>query len=180
MNYRLMILPVIVIAVVLGGARLRALGAASRLTRLQRREYVVTQVAAIGSGDQRSAVRARVPFRCSGARFHRPALGPSIACNALFCIGASLLTRTYCPGVVTSVVLYLPVALLMLAAVVRDEILFRCPKSHLGQGVRAMHKFVWGAGFRMGMPKRMPKPCAVRVYGHSSGFASTRSRDSTI
>ena len=93
--------------------------------RYSRRQYVVTHLAGIALATSGALLVRAFPSGLATLAFIGLLFGPSIACNALFHIGANLLTRAYCPGVVTSVVLYLPVALLVLFTVVRDGILSR-------------------------------------------------------
>jgi Protein of unknown function with HXXEE motif len=83
--------------------------------RYSRRQYVVTHLAAIALATSGALLVRAFPSGLATLAFIGLLFGPSIACSALFHIGASLLTRRYCPGVVTSVVLYLPVALLILS-----------------------------------------------------------------
>jgi Protein of unknown function with HXXEE motif len=47
-------------------------------------------------------------------------LGPGVFCNAWFHAGATVVTRTYCPGVVTGVLVYLPLSVILGALAVRD------------------------------------------------------------
>ena len=42
--------------------------------------------------------------------FFAVAFGPGVFCNALFHIGASIRFRTYCPGALTGLLVYLPLA----------------------------------------------------------------------
>jgi len=48
---------------------------------------------------------------------------PSVFFNALFHAGASLLTRTYCPGVVTAILIYLPLFILLIERVHAERLL---------------------------------------------------------
>jgi hypothetical protein len=92
-------------------------------TTYSRRGYVTTHVAAIVLSMMAAfAVRA-VPAAWSGLLFFGVFFGPSITCNALFHIGGTVLTRTYCPGVVTSVLLYVPVTVAVVGAALRDGVL---------------------------------------------------------
>jgi uncharacterized protein with HXXEE motif len=50
-------------------------------------------------------------------------LAPSVCFNALFHAGASLLTRTYCPGVVTAILIYLPLFILLTERVYTERLL---------------------------------------------------------
>jgi uncharacterized protein with HXXEE motif len=46
--------------------------------------------------------------------------GPGVFWNAWFHTGAALLTRQYCPGVVTSITVYLPLSVLIVTLAVRE------------------------------------------------------------
>lgn len=46
--------------------------------------------------------------------------GPGAFCNALFHAGATGLTRTYCPGVLTGLLLYVPLSALLVFLGLRD------------------------------------------------------------
>ena len=91
--------------------------------RYSRREYVATHVAALVVATSGALLVRLAPASWSAFVFFTAFFGPSIACNALFHIGGSLLTRTYCPGVVTSVVLYVPATVLLATAVLRAGLL---------------------------------------------------------
>jgi hypothetical protein len=47
--------------------------------------------------------------------------GPGVPCNAFFHAGASMVSRKYCPGVVTGLVVYLPLSALLATLAVREE-----------------------------------------------------------
>ncbi|MFN8640255.1 MAG: HXXEE domain-containing protein [Candidatus Binatia bacterium] len=55
--------------------------------------------------------------------FFALAFGPAVVCNALFHAGASLRTRTPCPGVLSSLTLYLPLAAWLGWLALRDALL---------------------------------------------------------
>ena len=46
--------------------------------------------------------------------------GPAVVWNACFHLGATLWSRTYCPGTVTGALLYLPLGVALAGAAVRD------------------------------------------------------------
>lgn len=62
---------------------------------------------------------------------------PGVFCNAFFHAGASLLSRTYCPGVVTGLLVYLPFSL-WLAALAHTEGLIGGPALALAFVVAAV------------------------------------------
>ena len=46
--------------------------------------------------------------------------GPGVFCNAWFHIGGTVLSRAYCPGVITGVLVYLPLSVLVVVSGIRD------------------------------------------------------------
>lgn len=50
-------------------------------------------------------------------------IGPGVFSNALFHTGASLVSRTYCPGVITSLVAYLPLSSTLAWLALREHLL---------------------------------------------------------
>jgi hypothetical protein len=87
------------------------------------REYVTTHIAAVFLSTLAALAVRTVPGMGSGLLFFGVLFGPSITCNALFHIGGTVLTRTYCPGVVTSLLLYLPATVVLIGAALRDGVL---------------------------------------------------------
>ena len=85
------------------------------------REYIVTHalalVFAIGAV---AIVRAFPTQPIVLFAFFALVFGPGAFCNALFHAGATVLTRTYCPGVVTGVLVYLPLSGLFVVLGLRD------------------------------------------------------------
>ncbi len=49
--------------------------------------------------------------------------GPGVFCNALFHAGASVWSRTYCPGAVTGLLVYLPFSLWLAALALHDGLI---------------------------------------------------------
>jgi len=92
-------------------------------TTYSRRGYVTTHVAAVALSVMAALAVRTVPGVWSGLLFFGAFFGPSIACNALFHIGGTVLTRTYCPGVMTSVLLYLPATIVVIGTALRDGVL---------------------------------------------------------
>jgi uncharacterized protein with HXXEE motif len=91
--------------------------------RYSRRDYVTTHVMALVFSIAATATVRRFPGTMSTAAFFALFFGPSIACNAVFHVAETAVTRTYCPGVATSVVLYLPAAALVTQAALRERLL---------------------------------------------------------
>ncbi len=91
--------------------------------RYSRREYERTHVATLVVATSGALLVRIIPGSWSTLVFFGLLFGPAVACNALFHIGASVVTRTFCPGVVTSAVLYVPATVVLIAAVLRDALL---------------------------------------------------------
>ena len=92
-------------------------------SRYTDREYVITHVLAIASAVAVALVVRAFPNRPVIFAMFAFAFGPGIACNALFHVGATVLSRHYCPGALTSIVLYVPLALWLMVLVVREGLL---------------------------------------------------------
>ena len=85
------------------------------------REYVVTHVLAVVSAALAVAlVRAFPAQPVVSFAFFAVVFGPGMFWNAWFHVGATILTRTYCPGLATGVTIYLPLSVLVVALAVRD------------------------------------------------------------
>src|SRR5438067_13056602 len=50
-------------------------------------------------------------------------LAPGLYFNTFFHLGASLLTRTYCPGVITALLPYVPLCITLTSFAIREELL---------------------------------------------------------
>ena len=59
---------------------------------------------------------------------------PGVLCNACFHVGASVLSRAYCPGAITGALLYVPLSL-WLAHLALDEGLLAAPALGLAGGI---------------------------------------------
>ncbi len=90
--------------------------------RYTHREYVITHVATLLVATFGAALARTWPGGWPAVVFFSLLFGPSIACNALFHIGASMVTRSYCPGAITSAVLYLPASVVVVGAALRDGV----------------------------------------------------------
>lgn len=67
----------------------------------------------------RRSVYARIPQTRSAPWV----VGPGILWNGFFHLGATLASRAYCPGAVTGVLVYVPLALVLARLVVREGLL---------------------------------------------------------
>ena len=79
------------------------------------REYIVTHGAAVAFAAV-SVVLVRVfPSAWAAFGFLSLVFFPSVLCNAIFHIGATALTRSYCPGVLSSALFYVPLSAVVVA-----------------------------------------------------------------
>jgi len=91
--------------------------------RYSDRAYGITHAFAIGSALALALLVRAFPAPWLLFPFFAFAFGPGVFCNALFHAGASLASRTYCPGTVTGLVVYLPLTVWLGTAVVREGLL---------------------------------------------------------
>jgi len=70
-------------------------------------DYEMIHIAGIIGAFVLAALVSRFPNRLIVFLFF--AFAPGLFCNTLFHIGGTVLTRTYCPGVITATIIYLPV-----------------------------------------------------------------------
>jgi uncharacterized protein with HXXEE motif len=87
------------------------------------REYVVTHAFAIASASAVVLLVRAFPNRFVVFVVLALAWGPGIACNAAFHLGATVMSRRYCPGVLTSLVLYAPLAVWLVTLALRDHVM---------------------------------------------------------
>ena len=89
--------------------------------RYSDREYVVTHALALsGAALAVVLVRAFPTQPIVSFAFFAIVFGPGIFWNAWFHISATVLTRTYCTGFVTGVIVYLPLWAVVVVLAVRD------------------------------------------------------------
>src|SRR5207248_3224607 len=91
--------------------------------RYSKSDYIKVHRAGLIAAFLWGAVIYSFPNRWSTSRFFLVTLAPGLFFNTLFHIGASLRTRTYCPGVITALLLYLPVSVLLTGLAYRDHLL---------------------------------------------------------
>ena len=91
------------------------------------REYITTHVAGVVVAIGAVGVIRWFPTTPVLFGFLAMVFGPGVFCNAWFHIGGTILSRTYCPGVITSVLVYLPLSLMVVAFGMRDG--FFTPRS---------------------------------------------------
>ncbi len=92
-------------------------------SRYTDREYLVTHALAIASAIAVVLLVRAFPNRFVVFAACALAWGPGIACNAVFHLGATAISRRYCPGALTSLGLYIPLAGWLIALAVRDGLL---------------------------------------------------------
>ena len=84
------------------------------------REYIVTHILAIVLAVGSVVLIRAFPNNWMLFGFWAFMFGPGIVCNALFHAGATALTRTYCPGVITSLLVYVPLSALLVFLALRE------------------------------------------------------------
>src|SRR5262245_32607560 len=84
------------------------------------REYITTHVVAVVMAIGAVGVVWWFPTAPVLFGFLAIVFGPGVFCNAWFHIGATLLSRTYCPGVITGVLVYLPLSLMVVVSGMRS------------------------------------------------------------
>jgi hypothetical protein len=72
------------------------------------------------------------------------AIAPGLLCNALFHSGASIVTRSYCPGVVSALVVYIPVFVTISVAAIRRGLI--TTDGLAGTALIALAFHVWEVG----------------------------------
>jgi uncharacterized protein with HXXEE motif len=87
------------------------------------REYIVTHALAITSAIAVVLLVRAFPNRFVVFAGFAFAWGPGIACNAVFHIAATVVSRHYCPGALTSIVLYAPFTAWLVALALREGLL---------------------------------------------------------
>jgi len=87
------------------------------------RAYVVTHVFAVALALAAAVLIRSFPLPWLVFAFFALIFGPGVFCNALFHLGASLATRSYCAGAVTGLVVYLPLALLLAGLAAREGLI---------------------------------------------------------
>ena len=87
------------------------------------RAYVVTHVLAISLAVASTLLVRAFPTPWLVIPFFALVFGPGVLCNALFHAGASVLSRSYCPGALTGLALYLPLSALLATLAVREGLI---------------------------------------------------------
>jgi hypothetical protein len=83
-------------------------------------EYITTHVAAVVLAIGAVGIVRWFPTTTVLFGFLAVVFGPGVFCNAWFHLGATVLSRTYCPGVITGVLVYLPLSLMVIVSGMRD------------------------------------------------------------
>ena len=84
------------------------------------REYITTHVVALVLAIGAVEVVRWFPATTVLFGFLAIVFGPGVFCNAWFHIGGTVLSRTYCPGVITGVLVYLPLSLIVAVSGMRE------------------------------------------------------------
>jgi hypothetical protein len=87
------------------------------------REYVKIHIAGIISAVFFAALMSRFPNRSLIFLFFAFVFGPALFFNTIFHVGATVVTRTYCPGLITALTLYMPVFYVLSRAVWSENLL---------------------------------------------------------
>lgn len=91
-------------------------------TQYSDHEYITTHVIAVVVAIAAVGVVRWFPTTPVLFGFLAIVFGPAVFCNAWFHIGGTVLSRTYCPGVITGVVVYLPLSLMVVVSGIRDDL----------------------------------------------------------
>lgn len=91
--------------------------------RYSDRAYVVTHLFAVALALASALLVRALPAPWLVFVFFAAVFGPGVLCNAVFHTGASLASRSYCPGVVTGLAVYLPLFAWLAALAVRDGLI---------------------------------------------------------
>jgi hypothetical protein len=89
------------------------------------REYALTHWIAISAAALVALALRWFPAGWLVFAFFAFVFGPGVFCNAVFHAGASLVTRTYCPGTGTGLVLYLPLGATVAALATGEGLISR-------------------------------------------------------
>jgi hypothetical protein len=87
------------------------------------REYVAIHAFGLATALAATWAVSRLPSPWLVFPFLALLVGPGLFWNAFFHVGGTLVSRAYCPGVLTGVVIYLPLASWLGALAVREGIL---------------------------------------------------------
>jgi hypothetical protein len=87
------------------------------------REYVITHAVTLLGSIGVTVLLRRVPHPWLIALFFVFWLGPGVFWNALFHTGATAVSRSYCAGAITGVLLYIPLSTTLAWLSVRDHLL---------------------------------------------------------
>jgi hypothetical protein len=87
------------------------------------RDYNAVHIAGILISALSAAIVSLFPHSAVVFLFFAFVFAPSVFFNTLFHAGASLLTRTYCPGVITALLIYVPLFVLLTERAYRESLL---------------------------------------------------------
>src|SRR5262247_2796157 len=87
------------------------------------REYAIVHAISLGIALSSGVLLASFPSTWLLFALTALVIGPAMFWNAFFHLGATLATRRYCAGLVTGVVLYLPLSAVMAQSAVREGLI---------------------------------------------------------
>jgi Protein of unknown function with HXXEE motif len=88
--------------------------------RYSNREYVITHVLAVTTALSTAVLLWIYPLPWLVLAFFAFVFGPGVFCNALFHSAATVVSRSYCAGVLTGLFVYLPFSLLLAVLALRE------------------------------------------------------------
>ena len=88
--------------------------------RYSDREYIMTHTLAVIFAIGAVTLVRAFPTPLIVFGFFAMVFGPGVFCNAWFHASATVLSGTYCPGLVTGIVVYLPLSVLLVLLGLRD------------------------------------------------------------
>ena len=86
------------------------------------RDYIVTHALAIVAASAFVMLLRTFPSSPMLFVFFALMFGPGAFCNAWFHLGATVISRTYCPGIVSGLLLYLPLSSLLVVLGLRERL----------------------------------------------------------
>jgi hypothetical protein len=91
--------------------------------RYSDRECVITHAVAVGLALATTAFLRAFPLPPLVLTFFALVFGPGVICNALFHAAGTIVSRTYCAGVLSGLFVYLPLSFLLAALALREGLM---------------------------------------------------------
>ena len=113
--------------------------------RLTQRDYNIIHTAGIAASALSAGIVWLFPHPAVVFRFFAIVLTPAVFFNTLFHVGASCLTRTYCPGLFTALSLYIPLFAL-LTTLAHKEGFLNIQRFLAVHGITTISGFIVGHG----------------------------------